>query len=131
MSNGVSKIQLGKLYPVCGLACFTFSLYSEWPDLIGCSSMQDFLVFNGEMMTCKPSKGNPRSWFLLHLAECNLGPPNILLKSMSQCFCFDCRFSAHFPPDEDQVPCIVTLCFLTLYHKGKMQAACFKKFSEL
>jgi hypothetical protein len=55
-----------------------------------------------------------------------------LFKNLQQCFCFDTRCSAHFPPDEAEVPCMVNILGATLCFRHKFGfLGCFKRFSEL
>ena len=126
-----NKVDVGDLIPINGLFCSITSLYTEYPDCVGCSGKSVMCCIETDFLACKlPKEGmDPRI-----LCTCQKGTtlcvnPTTCLKGQQQSFCFDTRCAL---PLDDDVPCLLTIlpcCIVASF--GECNIACFSKIKDL
>ena len=119
--------------PFCGMVCCFTSCYTEIPECIGAAGKTSCLCYHSEFLSCKLPNPEKRPedkdlWWVCSRGHAWLGPFNSICSERYQCFCYDVRGS--LPPTEE-IPCMVTLCFFTLFYKNKMVNQFFKSFKDL
>ena len=102
-------INVNELTPCTALCCIIYSFYCM-PDCFGCSGTIDVCCLGLELYACKAAK-EPDSCCLCCKTEVNCNPITTCCDVREQLCCLDIRCS--LPPSE-QVPCLLTLCFLTV-----------------
>lgn len=99
------------LIPCIGLCCCFFSCYTEMPDCLGTVCETTICCLNSRSLLCKAGKEEDIYCRCLS-CECDVIPCNGCLKSRSQFCCLDLR--AAFPPNADDVPCMINLLCCTV-----------------
>lgn len=78
---------------------------------------------------CKPvMDGDENKLMVCQEGGCYLISPTTCLKGLNQSFCFDSRCA--FPCDEE-VPCLLTVCFITCVHNYKVHFGFFETMSQI
>jgi hypothetical protein len=131
-SSNMESVDSGDLLPISACCCAISSLYTVYPDCIGCSGKGVCCCIEGEGLQCKlPKVGvtDPRICCLLSKQNVNCVSPVTCMKGTSQSFCFDSRFAL---PCDDDVPCLFTLlpfCVAASFYECNV--ACCTKIKDL
>lgn len=140
VSKTVDTILTGKgsgsddAYPFFGFLCGFSSCFTVFPTCIGCSGEVEALCLQCNSYNCKVA--NPSDFpedseklFILGRNNCHLfQPKQYTIKCFQQYFCFDTRCGI---PYLSGLPCILTCCFVTCFHKNKCVFQTFKTVGEL
>ena len=114
-----------------GMCCCYNLVYTEFPGCIGCHSITDCLCVGSECclksgaqpITCEKKDGHICQ-LGCYFCGVSLKNPSPCMKSSTQLCC--CVQQMVFPCD-DSMPCIVSLCCLTLYPKP----GCMVKYGQV
>lgn len=103
------------VYPCSGSCCSIDSCYLKYPDCIGCFSRGHFCCVDGSSTSCKPifldeNRKNKDLLCLVSKGHRYCVPFKFGCWSEEQCFIRDSRCA--FPCNE-QVPCLLSTCFIT------------------
>ena len=123
-----TKTNIGELIPFTALACCISSCNFDFPACIGCDVKSVALCLEAEFKCCKPTTGDDKYCCILFDGAYRLIWPTTCLKAVTSCCCLDMR--AAFPCDEE-IPCLVTLCCLTLCYKSECNLNCVRRIGEL
>jgi hypothetical protein len=123
MDEGVDSADL---IACCAMCCIVNSLYCKWPACIGCHSKGQCTCLELESVFCKVGV-NKGSLCMCCKQEFECMVPTTCVKMTSQMFCFDQRCA--FPCDEE-VPCTVAVCGLTICRDFACICKCFDKLNE-
>eukprot|EP01041_Mallomonas_annulata_P014407 gene14407-30675_t len=115
------------LNPCCSLLCCIASCYTVYPDCLGCSGSQVCCCIANQMVTLKKSK-NPDACCLLIENKTEIIPVRVCLKARTQCFCCDIRASL---PCDVEIPCLMTVFFLTCCYRNKCNVKCCSKIGTI
>lgn len=58
-----AAIPIGDLIPFCGCVCFITSIYTDFPDCIGCAGKRVCLCCYSDFLACKLPKEGETVWF--------------------------------------------------------------------
>ncbi len=105
-------VDVNDLIPCCGVGCFMTSLYTEWPDMIGCAGKNTCICMSAEFIGCKFAN-EPDRWWLCSQGSSWLESPKVCCTERAQICCLDVRGSL---PCTDEVPCMLTICFFTVFY---------------
>jgi len=127
-SEETGKVDPFGLSPVCATCCVITSLYTDWPECIGCSLSGELLCFRNDIMCCKRGLGEDECCAFFKGATLCVSP-SVCCKFQQQYCCTDSR--AAFPCDPDYVPCLFTLCFATCFYKWGFTFQCCASLEDL
>eukprot|EP01032_Pedospumella_encystans_P009523 gene9523-11201_t len=124
-----SKIPVLELIPYCGCVCCVTSLYTEFPDCIGCAGSRICLCCYSEYSALKlPMDGDP-VWCHWDKGRTYCAPSSTFCMNRGQCFCCDTRCAL---PMTDDIPVLITCFFFTFYYKDTCGPfECFRTVKEL
>lgn len=125
------KVDAGDLIPIFAFCCSFSSLYTEYPDCVGCSGQSVVCCIEADFLQCKlPKEGaDPRLCCTCSKQNVICVNPVTCLKGQSQTFCIDSRCAL---PLDDDVPCLFTLIpFCVVMSFGECNVACFSKVKDL
>jgi len=117
-------VDIMDLVPCLGVGCCIFSMYTELPDCLGSVCNNVICCIACKIMTCKASK-EPDVFCKCISTDCDIVPFSTCCKAQGQTFCIDMRVS--FPPS-DQIPCLLTLCCLTVRLLSSISPLCLVNF---
>lgn len=129
-SDGFDKGE--NLYPCCAVCCLNFaqisySCYPRYPDCLGCSAESTVCCIESVLMGCKPTpdRGDHCCVLIKTETEC-LGWSAIhsLFKARAQCFCIDLRAAAPKFGNDEEVPCMLSVCGITCCFAGSPTCSC-------
>jgi len=114
------------LITCCAMCCISMNLYCKWPDCCGCYSKGQMVCLELESLACKVGV-NKGSLCMCCKQEFECIVPTTCIKMTSQFFCLDQRCA--FPCD-DEVPCAVAFCGLTICRNWTCHCKCLEHAAD-
>lgn len=124
-----------ELVPCCANCCFICSLYTDWPECLGCRMKGQFCCASAEQIYCMPAcsccgdvnprlKKNPLACCVLCDGLCVLITPDTCCALTEQCCCIDQRCAIPCTGKDGDVPCVITVLGLTCCVAFSCKPAC-------
>lgn len=104
-----------ELIPCCGCCCTIISCYCKWPECCGYYAKGNFVCIETEAICCKTGK-REGSLCVCIRNELEIIQPTTCCKMECQPCCIDERCAI---PCDKEVPCIVSVCGLTIVQDYK------------
>uniref|UniRef100_A0A7S2WRI7 Uncharacterized protein n=1 Tax=Rhizochromulina marina TaxID=1034831 RepID=A0A7S2WRI7_9STRA len=118
------------LCPLSAICCYVSSIYTKFPDCIGCQGKNVCLCLDSEFLAFKLLKPDGRDdvFMICQEAKCYIIQPKTCCKIQTQCFIFDTRGALPF---DAEVPQLCTICGATLYHTSPGFKGCCATLKEI
>ena len=118
-----------ELVPFYACCCFMSSCVCEYPECVGAVAEGSVCCFEGNLKACRISSVADK-WCICLEADVYLQSPKTCIKCVEQICCIDARCS--FPCDKEEVPCLVTIFFITCcYDWSFIGCAACKKVNQI
>ena len=105
-------VPVSELTPFNACCCSIVSLVCDLYKCIGVYADARCLCLDLSMKCCRASDVEDKCCILADV-ESSIMKPKSCVRFMGQCFCYDIRCAL---PCEAEVPCMFTVCFLTLFY---------------
>ena len=110
-------MHIGGLRPLLGWGCLIASLFTKFPDMLGCQIKGELLCFKQNLLCFKVGdEKDENEKCVVNQAKCTIIRPTVLLKGIAQVFCLDTRCS--LPLDKD-MPCLFNVFGFTCCYKAE------------
>ena len=100
-------------YECCG--CVPLINNLDFPACISCDVACGVFGVEAECIGCEPG--------------CRLKWPTTCIKTVFTCCCID--FRAALPPCDNEIPCLFTICCLTLWYRSECRIACAQRIGRI
>ena len=129
----MESVEKKRLPVVCSLCCMHNLLYCDWPWCVGCVTLSECLCVGFEcclkcdaepIACCDDQRENTICQVGCYCCGVYLIVPSTCVKLSSQLLC--CVTQVTFPCDTS-MPCVLTLCFWTMYP----ECACCARFGQM
>lgn len=118
--NGQDNNNVDSLVPIFGYCCSMSSIQTT--NIMGCTEKSVCLCIEAEGEFCTFINDREDACFNCTRQSCTCIQPRTCIKGVSRCFCCDSRCA--FPCD-DEVPCMLNVCFINCCYNWKCKfAAC-------
>ena len=105
------------------------SVYPSYPACFGAICEITCCCLACDVMMCKPTEGHPDHYCTALRAQIDFTKVTVCMKSRTQICCLDSR--AAIPPDEREVPCMVSMLGLTCLYANHQTCRCCATLSSL
>lgn len=115
------------LVPCNACCCSISSCYLDFPACIGGQDESNCLCLRTSTKWCKPVT-DPKKLMICNEGGYYVTYPRTCIKGFDQFFCLESRCAL---PCDEEVPCMISFCFLTCFYDFKFHFAVFKSIGEI
>jgi len=126
-NSRTGDVPIFDLVPCCGFCCCIFSCFTEFPECFGSVCENVICCIGCKILTCKGTKEGG-SICKICSSDCVCMSFKVCCSARGQFFCLDSRVS--LPPTPD-IPCLATLCCLTMCYNYNCVCTCAKNVREM